>query len=127
MYDKMDQVKLNLLRLRDLGFRISVDGLKLDYAALSQIEKEPIDIIKLDRSFLKDINNNKMKEKFVEMLVDSAEHMHRMVIAEGVEVYDHILYLEKIIFNMVKVIISQSLLKINLFMSSLLTRILKIN
>ena len=83
------------LRLRDLGFRISVDGLKLDYAALSQIEKEPIDIIKLDRSFLKDINNNKMKEKFVEMLVDSAEHMHRMVIAEGVEVYDHILYLEK--------------------------------
>ena len=36
-----------------------------------------------------------MKEKFVEMLVDSAEHMHRMVIAEGVEVYDHILYLEK--------------------------------
>ena len=95
MYDKMDQVKLNLLRLRDLGFRISVDGLKLDYAALSQIEKEPIDIIKLDRSFLKDINNNKMKEKFVEMLVDSAEHMHRMVIAEGVEVYDHILYLEK--------------------------------
>ena len=75
MYDKMDQVKLNLLRLRDLGFRISVDGLKLDYAALSQIEKEPIDIIKLDRSFLKDINNNKMKEKFVEMLVDSAEHM----------------------------------------------------
>lgn len=95
MYDKMDQVKLNLLRLRDLGFRISVDGLKLDYAALSQIEKEPIDIIKLDRSFLKDINNNKMKKKFVEMLVDSAEHMHRMVIAEGVEVYDHILYLEK--------------------------------
>jgi len=95
MYDKMDQVKLNLLRLRDLGFRISVDGLKLDYAALSQIEKEPIDIIKLDRSFLKDINNNKMKEKFVEMLVDLAEHMHRMVIAEGVEVYDHILYLEK--------------------------------
>ena len=60
MYDKMDQVKLNLLRLRDLGFRISVDGLKLDYAALSQIEKEPIDIIKLDRSFLKDINEGKI-------------------------------------------------------------------
>lgn len=95
MYDKMDQVKLNLLRLRDLGFRISVDGLKLDYAALSQIEKEPIDIIKLDRSFLKDINNNKMKEKFVEMLVDSAEHMHRMVISEGVETHEHIIYLEK--------------------------------
>lgn len=93
MYDKMDQVKLNLLRLRDLGFRISVDGLKLDYAALSQIEKEPIDIIKLDRSFLMDITNNKMKEKFVEMLVDSADHMRRMIIAEGVETYNQVLYL----------------------------------
>lgn len=94
-FEKMDVVKVNLLRLRDLGFRISVDGLGLDYSTLSQIEKAPLDIIKLDSSFLKDINNNFMQEKFVQMLAESALQMDRIVIAEGVETFEHTEYICK--------------------------------
>ena len=86
---------MNLLRLRDLGFRISVDGLGLDYSTLSQIEKAPLDMLKLDSSFLKDINNNFMQEKFVQMLAESALKMDRIVIAEGVETFEHTEYICK--------------------------------
>ncbi len=85
MFEKMENVKSNLLKLRDAGFTIAVDGFGLDYSTIAKIEKEPIDIIKLDRSFLENIHNNQIKEKFVKMLVDSAKISNRMVIAEGIE------------------------------------------
>lgn len=92
MYEKVEAIRLNLLRLRDLGFRISVDGLGLDYATLSQIEKEPIDILKLDKEFLEDINNNFIKEKFVEMLVASSIRLNRIVVSEGIEQANQVRY-----------------------------------
>lgn len=94
-FEKMDVVKMNLLRLRDLGFRISVDGLGLDYSTLSQIEKAPLDMLKLDSSFLKDTSNNFMQERFVQMLTESAEKMERIVISEGVETFENSEYIKK--------------------------------
>lgn len=94
-FEKMEVVKMNLLRLRDFGFRISVDGLGLDYSSLSQIEKAPLDMIKLDSSFLKDINNNFMQEKFVQMLIESAQKMDRIVISEGVETFEQSEYIKR--------------------------------
>ncbi len=85
MYDKMATIKTNLLKLRDAGFIIAVDGFGLDYATIAKIEKEPIDMIKLDRGFLEDIDNNFMKEKFVNMLVDYAKTNERFVVSEGIE------------------------------------------
>lgn len=85
MYEKIGRLKTNLLKLRDLGFLIAVDGFNLDYSALTTIEREPIDIIKLDQDFLDDIENNFMKEKFVSMLVDYALKNNRIVISEGIE------------------------------------------
>lgn len=92
MYEKVEIIKINLLKLRDLGFKISVDGLGLDYSTLSQIEKEPIDILKLDKEFLENIEDNYMKEKFVEMLVESSTRLNRIVIAEGIEESKHVKY-----------------------------------
>ena len=85
VYERMNQIKMNLLKLRDYGFKIAVDGFALDYQALSRIEHEPIDIIKLDREFLQDIENNFLKERFVTMLVDFADKNNRVLISEGVE------------------------------------------
>lgn len=85
MYDKMLQVKTNLLRLKDYGFIIAVDGFGLDYSTLSQITNEPIDIIKLDRYWSEEIENNFIKEKYVGMLVDFAKKNNQLVVSEGVE------------------------------------------
>lgn len=85
VFERAMNVKPNLLKLRDFGFKVAVDGFELDYSTISKIAKEPIDIIKLNRSFLEDIANNEIKEKFVKMLVETCESINRMVICEGVE------------------------------------------
>ena len=89
MFEHMENVKQNLLKLRDNGFTMAVDGFELDYSTITKIQKEPIDMIKLNRSFLSDIEKNpddkEIKEKFVTMLVESANIAHRTVVCEGVE------------------------------------------
>ena len=95
MYEKLQTIKVNLMRLRDYGFSISVDGLGLDYNTLAQIEKEPINIMKLDKEFLEDINNNYMKEKYVKMLVESQSHTNHIIVCEGVETKEAVNYIMK--------------------------------
>ena len=95
MFEKMNQVRVNLLRLRDLGFKIATDGLGLDFKSISQIESKPIDVLKLDRTFLSDIEDNQIQEKYVAMLIENANKTNRTVISEGVEDYEHLEYIKK--------------------------------
>lgn len=95
MFSGAMNVKNNLLKLRDYGFKVAVDGFDLDYTTITRIAKEPIDIIKLNRSFLSDIENNDIKEKFVHMLVETSDSINRTVISEGVETKEHEEYIEK--------------------------------
>ncbi len=95
VYDKLGQVKTNLIKLKDYGFLVAVDGFDLDYSTMAGIERAPIDIIKLDRSFLKDMDHNFMKEKFVAMLVDFAKRTNHEVICEGVENDEMVKYIRK--------------------------------
>ncbi len=95
MFEKMNQVRVNLLKLRDLGFKIATDGLGLDFQSIAQIETKPIDILKLDKSFLEDILDNQMQEKYVNMLVESSNKTGRIVISEGIEDFEHLNYVVK--------------------------------
>ncbi len=95
MFEKMNQVRVNLLRLRDMGFLIATDGLGLDFKSIAQIETKPIDILKLDKSFLSDILDNQIQEKYVAMLLENANKTNRVVISEGVEDFEHLEYVKK--------------------------------
>ncbi|MCR5787015.1 MAG: GGDEF domain-containing phosphodiesterase [Acholeplasmatales bacterium] len=95
MFEKMNAVRVNLLRLRDIGFEIATDGLGLDYSAVTQIETRPIDVLKLDRGFLGDITDNQMQERYVQMLVDSCAKTRRIIISEGVENKAMLEYIKK--------------------------------
>lgn len=95
MFEKMNQVKMNILRLRDIGFLISTDGLGLDYSSITQIENKPIDMLKLDREFLKDINENEMQERYVQMLEEFCDKTNKVLVSEGVETYEQLKYVEE--------------------------------
>lgn len=93
MFEKIDNVKQNLMKLRDFGFLTAVDGFELDYSTLTKIQKEPIDMIKLNRAFLTDKNSNEeIREKFVKMLVESASLTKRIVVSEGIETLENVEY-----------------------------------
>lgn len=94
MFEKMNAVRVNLLRLRDTGFLVSTDGLGLDYNSITQIENKPIDILKLDREFLNDIKDNQMQERYVQMLEEFCNKTHKTLISEGVETKEQLDYIK---------------------------------
>lgn len=95
MYDKIGQVKTTLMKLKDSGFLIAVDGFDLDSSTMAGIERAPIDVIKIDRNFVKEMDNNFMKEKFVGMLVEFAKNNDHDVICEGIENEEMVKYVKK--------------------------------
>ena len=85
MFEQFQIMKTNLLRLKDYGFKIAIDGFGIDYSTLSRLEKLPIDIIKLDRSFLEDDSKNYLKQQFLKLLVDYSITNDKQIISYGVE------------------------------------------
>ncbi len=85
MVEKIAVIKTNIFKLKDFGFKIAVDGFELDGQSVQAIQRAPIDVIKLGRSFLKDIENNFMKEKLLAILVKHAQDNNKTLICEGIE------------------------------------------
>ncbi len=85
MVEKIAVIKTNIFKLRDFGFKIAVDGFELDGQSVQNIQRSPIDVIKLGRSFLRDIENNFMKEKLLQILVKYAQENNKQLISEGIE------------------------------------------
>ncbi len=84
-----------LYKLKDLGINIALDDFGTGYASLSHLQHIPLDILKIDKTFIDLIANNSNKEKM--MVVPLIEMSHQWgieVVAEGVETIDQLHYLE---------------------------------
>lgn len=71
--------------LRALGVRIAVDDFGTGYSALSRLQRFPIDILKIDRSFSCGIESDTKKAQLVRGIVNLAQSLDLLVIAEGIE------------------------------------------
>ncbi|WP_449621248.1 EAL domain-containing protein [Robertmurraya sp. Marseille-Q9965] len=72
-------------RLKDMGIQISIDDFGKGYSSLYQLLQLPIDEIKIDRQFIKDINENEKQVLLVQSILDFAHGLQLNVVAEGVE------------------------------------------
>ena len=82
-----------LKRLKNLGFTIALDDFGTGYSSLSYLTKLPIDIIKIDKSFVISLDNEKSRE-LVKIIVHMASVLNLEVVAEGVEEKWHMDYLD---------------------------------
>jgi diguanylate cyclase (GGDEF)-like protein/PAS domain S-box-containing protein len=73
------------VRLRDSGVRISIDDFGTGYSSLSFLKHIPIDKIKIDRSFIRDMLSDAEDETITQAIVSLGQSMQLRVIAEGVE------------------------------------------
>jgi EAL domain-containing protein (putative c-di-GMP-specific phosphodiesterase class I) len=81
-----DSKAVEVLReIRTLGFRIGLDDFGTGYASLSRLRSLPVDVIKLDRSFLASIAEDPATQTLVGMILGLAEPLHLDVVVEGVE------------------------------------------
>lgn len=79
--------------LRELGIRIAIDDFGTGYSSLSYITQLPIDILKIDRSFVTGVNNNPRNAAVVEALISMGNKLGFSLIAEGVETKEELDYL----------------------------------
>ncbi|MBZ3691942.1 putative bifunctional diguanylate cyclase/phosphodiesterase [Phyllobacterium calauticae] len=80
-----EQAQECLSRFRALGIRIALDDFGTGYSSLSYIRRLPLDVIKIDRSFARDISADQQAEAVVKAIVQLAQALELRVIAEGVE------------------------------------------
>ena len=81
----LDQVQVALSELRRLGIRIALDDFGTGYSSLSYLKKYPIDIIKIDRSFVKDILVDKEEAAITQAVLALGRSLNLDIIAEGVD------------------------------------------
>jgi diguanylate cyclase (GGDEF)-like protein len=79
------RAKRLLVALNDLGIRLSVDDFGTGYSSLSNLKRFPVDTIKIDRSFIRDLPTNGDDKAIADAIISMGKMMQLTVIAEGVE------------------------------------------
>jgi len=74
-----------LQRIKKLGVRTSIDDFGTGYASFNYIKQLPVDTLKIDASFIRDIHQNKESHAIVKAILTIGQTLNLNVIAEGVE------------------------------------------
>lgn len=82
-----------LHRLRELGFRLAIDDFGTGFSSLSYLKHLPIDILKVDKSFIDGISRNNQDSAICQAIVELALAMDIDIIAEGVETPEQMIWL----------------------------------
>lgn len=92
MYNTDKTIQM-LAEMRRMGIRVAIDDFGIGYSSLSHLKQFPIDIIKIDRSFIKDIPGDKADEAITEAIIAMGKSLKIKVVAEGVETVDQLQFL----------------------------------
>lgn len=84
MRDAEETIRM-LRGLKEVGVQLAIDDFGTGYSSLSYLKRFPIDIVKIDRSFVKDIETSEVDQAIVGAVVRLAETMDIATVAEGVE------------------------------------------
>lgn len=95
LMDDIDASIATLQKLQSLGISISIDDFGTGYSSLSHLRRLPVDILKIDRSFIMNAHTSKDDAQILAAIISTAHSLHLSLIAEGVEYREHQELLQK--------------------------------
>ena len=85
LIQRHSNVKKQLESLKELGICLALDDFGTGYASLSYLQEYPFDFIKIDKSFISNIENSHTQRAIVKAILDLGNALEMQVIAEGIE------------------------------------------
>ncbi len=89
----LDDAQHSLNELKVLGVRIALDDFGTGYSSLSYVHRLPIDKLKIDRSFVRNIADDQASLKVIRALIDLSRNLGYSCVVEGVETFDQMMLL----------------------------------
>ena len=81
-----DNINMDIITgLKKLGPRIALDDFGTGYSSLNYIKQLPLDIIKVDKTFIDDIVEDDYAQAFIKLIVDLSKTIGTKIVVEGVE------------------------------------------
>jgi EAL domain-containing protein (putative c-di-GMP-specific phosphodiesterase class I) len=85
LMERVDEAVALLRQLKALGIRIAVDDFGTGYSSLSYLARFPVDVLKIDRSFVEQLGKQEEADELARMVVGLGRALNLRIIAEGVE------------------------------------------
>ncbi len=93
--ENINSVFYILKNLRQMGVKIALDDFGTGYSSLTYLKKLPIDIVKMDREFIKAIIDEDEEEVIVKSVIDLTHSLNLEVVGEGIETEEQMSFLKK--------------------------------
>ncbi|MES2821035.1 MAG: EAL domain-containing protein [Pseudomonadota bacterium] len=95
LLEATEDTRRQLGRLKSLGLSLAMDDFGTGYSSLSYLKKFPIDVIKIDRSFIKDIPDDQDDMEITAAVIAMAHKLKLKVVAEGIETPAQLAFLRR--------------------------------
>ncbi|KQW29372.1 hypothetical protein ASE36_13100 [Rhizobium sp. Root274] len=95
LIEELSSARSVLEQLRSLGITIAIDDFGTGFSSLSYLDTLPIDVVKIDRSFVRDIGENKRRLKLLRGIVHLSRGLDLSIVIEGVENREQLALLSK--------------------------------
>jgi diguanylate cyclase (GGDEF)-like protein/PAS domain S-box-containing protein len=84
-----------MTRLKQMGVRLSIDDFGTGYSSLSYLKRFPIDTVKIDQNFIRDLSQSSNDGAIISAVISMARALNLRVVAEGVETEDQLAFLRR--------------------------------
>lgn len=95
LMENIDKAIAKLIQFKNIGILISIDDFGTGYSSLGYLKRLPVDIVKVDRSFVMDIPQDKDDMEITAAVIAMAHGLNYKVVAEGVETMEQLEFLNK--------------------------------